>query len=252
MGNKCSSSPSSDPIIVGYHKIRGLAGPLRMMCYYKNQTFVNEAYGADMKEKWFGERKPELLKKNACINLPYIVDGELVITQSITCTLYLGKKFGIDTEENQLQNHTVLDQTMDLRNDLMKVVYCGLDKKAEFPEIAKQHLDGSAKTHFTKLEGFCEGPWMCGKLPQSGDFFLWEMLDQHSSISKSIGGADILDDFPKLKALHAAARADAALVKYFESDMYAKWAQNNGLFTCYTGQGDDFEYGPTVIDTVKP
>lgn len=253
MGNK-SSGPSSEPITVGYHKIRGLAGPLRMMCYYKKQPFINEAYGADMKEKWFGEKKPELLKQNSCINLPYIIDGEVTVTQSNTCCLYLGKRLGIDTEPNELHNHTVLDQTMDLRNDLMGVVYPfgAVKTKEEFPEAAKKYLEGSAKTIFTKLEGFCKGPYMCGAAPQSGDFSLWEMLDQHSNISKTLNGADILDDFPKLKALHAGLKGDAALAAYFESDMY-KYAQNNPLPPAhYTGLGDDAsEYGPTVTITVK-
>eukprot|EP00446_Apocalathium_sp_SHHI-4_P046501 CAMPEP_0177409354 /NCGR_PEP_ID=MMETSP0368-20130122/64202_1 /TAXON_ID=447022 ORGANISM="Scrippsiella hangoei-like, Strain SHHI-4" /NCGR_SAMPLE_ID=MMETSP0368 /ASSEMBLY_ACC=CAM_ASM_000363 /LENGTH=310 /DNA_ID=CAMNT_0018878123 /DNA_START=26 /DNA_END=955 /DNA_ORIENTATION=+ len=308
----------SDPIIVGYHKIRGLGAPLRMICYYKGEKFINAGYGADMKEKWFGEVKPAdmkekfinagygadmkekfinagygadmkekfinagygadmkekfinagygadmkekwfgevkptLAKKNSCINLPYIVDGDDVITQSNTCALYLGRKLGTDTDANFAKNHTVLDQTMDLRNDLMKVVYSfsGVVKtKEEFPEGAKQHIAGTTTANFTKLEGFCVGPYMCGAKPESGDFMLFEMLDQHSSICKSIGEPDILDSFPKLKALHAAMKAEPTLASYFASDCYVKWAQNNGLFTHFTGQGADFEYGPSVEELV--
>eukprot|EP00961_Rhodomonas_salina_P271783 3672001-Rhodomonas_salina.1 len=29
------------PLVIGYHKIRGLAGPLRMICYYKSEPFTN-------------------------------------------------------------------------------------------------------------------------------------------------------------------------------------------------------------------
>lgn len=224
-----------------------------MMCYYKNEKFVNVGYGADMKETWFGGKKPVLLEKNSCINLPYIVDGDLVVTQSNTCALFLGRKFGIDTEANFVKNHTVLDQTMDLRNELMKIVYPWgkIMTKEEFPAGAKEHLAGTAATHLTKLEGFCAGPYMCGAKPESGDFMLFEMLDQHQSIALSIGVPDILDAFPKLKALHAAMKADAALVKYFASDCYVKWAQNNGLFTHFTGQGADFEYGSSMEEVVE-
>jgi len=245
----------SDPIIVGYHKIRGLGAPLRMICCYKGEKFINAGYGADMKEKWFGEVKPMLAKKNSCINLPYIVDGDDVITQSNTCALYLGRKLGTDTDANFAKNHTVLDQTMDLRNDLMKVVYAfsGIVKtKEEFPEGAKQHIAGTTTTSFTKLESFCAGPYMCGAKPESGDFMLFEMLDQHSSICKSIGEPDILESFPKLKTLHAAMKAEPTLASYFASDCYVKWAQNNGLFTHFTGQGADFVYGPSVEELVQP
>jgi len=238
---------------IGYHKIRGLGAPLRMMMYYKSANHLNVGYGADMKEAWFGGAKPQLAEKNSCINLPYIVDGDNVITQSNTCCLYLGKKLGIDTEDVFFLNHTVLDQTMDLRNDLMKVVYPfgSVKTKEEFPAAAEDHLEGSTKANFTKLEGLCKGPYMCGAAPQSGDFALFEMLDQHKSIGESVGKPDILDQFPKLKALHAAMKGEASLVKYFEADVYTNWAQNNGLFTHFTGQGSDFEYGPTVEEQVS-
>merc|ERR1719337_88773 len=132
--------------------------------FYKEKPFTNVGYGNDMKEKWFGEKKPELIQQNACINLPYIIDGENVVTQSNTCMLYLGGKLGIDKPQNMVKNHTVLDQTMDLRNDLMKIVYPFGDVKTkdQFPEGAKRHIEGSCKTNLTKLEGFCKGPYMCG------------------------------------------------------------------------------------------
>merc|ERR1739848_869678 len=99
-------------LTIGYHKIRGLAAPLRMMCYYKQQPFTNVGYGTDVKEKWFGEAKPPLLEQNACINLPFIVDGAKFITQSNSCLLHLGRKLQIDSESLFLENHQLLDQVM--------------------------------------------------------------------------------------------------------------------------------------------
>lgn len=247
--------PFSDPPIIGYHKIRGLAGPLRMMCCYKGQPYINAAYGADMKDAWFGSKKTELLAANSCINLPFVQSGAEVVTQSNTCLVYLGRELGIDTEANFIKNHTVLDQVMDLRNDLMKLVYpppFGRTTKEEFPGNAREHLSGTATTNFTKLEGFCVGPYMCGAAPMSGDFALFEMFDQHLSIAASLGEPGMLDGFSKLKALHAAMKAEPTLAKYYESDQYARWAQNNGLFTNFTGQGPDFEYGPTVEELFEP
>eukprot|EP00656_Telonema_subtile_P057690 TRINITY_DN9549_c0_g1_i1.p1 TRINITY_DN9549_c0_g1~~TRINITY_DN9549_c0_g1_i1.p1 ORF type:complete len:264 (+),score=83.04 TRINITY_DN9549_c0_g1_i1:93-884(+) len=246
--NEMDSSPT-----LGYHAIRGLAAPLRMMFFYSGQNFTNVAYGADMKETWFGEDKPVKLESNACINLPYIQDGDKLITQSNTCLLYLGKKLGIDSEASFFDNHMVLDQTMDLRNDLMRVVYPfgTIKTKEEFPEGAKAHLAGSATTNFTKLEGFCQGPYMCGDAVQSGDFHVFEMLDQHAQIAASVGIADFLEQFPKLQALHAAFKADEKLAKYFAADCYQEYAHNNGLLTHFTGQGDDFVYGPTIKEEVK-
>jgi len=237
---------------VGYHKIRGLGAPLRMICYYKSQPFSMVAYGEDMQEAWHKGKKLELIKQNSCINLPYIMDGDLITTQSNTCLLYLGRKTGLDEDAFFIHNHLVLDQTMDLRNDLMKLVYPfgPVKTKGEFPAGAKAHLEGTAQTNFTKLEGICKGPYMCGDKPQSGDFHVFEMLDQHHDIALSIGMASPLEAFPKLKVLHTRMKEDPALAKYFASDAYAKWAQNNALFTHFTGQGDGFVYGPTVTEEV--
>jgi len=57
------ATPLGENPIVGYHAIRGLGAPLRMMMFYKEKTFTNVAFGSDMKEKWFGEKKPELAQK---------------------------------------------------------------------------------------------------------------------------------------------------------------------------------------------
>lgn len=240
---------------VGYHQIRGLGAPVRMMMYYKSEPFTNVGYGADMKETWFGADKPELLKKNSCMNLPYIIDGDMVVTQSNTCVFYLGKRLGIDSDDLKISiaNHTVLDQTMDLRNDLMKVVYPfgAIKTREEFPEGAKKHMEGSATANFSKLEAFCVGPFMTGAAVQSGDFMLFEMLDQHSIMSRSLGERDILDSYPKLQAMHVAMQALPEMASYFASDCYLKWAHNNGLLTHFTGQGEDFVYGPTVREEVK-
>merc|ERR1711988_443991 len=131
------------------------------------------------------------------MNLPYIIDGETVITQSNTCLLYIGQKLGIDSQECFFHNHTVLDQAMDLRNDLMKVVYPfgAVKSKEEFPEAFKKHAGSSMTNNFTKLEGFRKGPYMCGAAPQSGDFALFEMLDQHSIVAAALGMEDALANF---------------------------------------------------------
>jgi glutathione S-transferase len=86
---------------------------------------------------------------------------------------------------------------------------------------------------------------MCGDKPQSGDFHVFEMLDQHQSICARVGAADIFESRPKLKALHEAMKNDPALAKYFAHEVYLGYSQNNCLWTVHTGQPDDFIYPPS-------
>ena len=85
-----------EPLTLGYWKIRGLAASLRMMLSYKKQAYKEVAYGEDASKEWFAGDKVKLLEKNSMANLPYIVDGETVVTQSNSCLVYLGQKLGID------------------------------------------------------------------------------------------------------------------------------------------------------------
>jgi glutathione S-transferase len=133
--------PVVDLPTLGYWKIRGLAAAVRMMYYYKAAPFKEVAYGEDAAETWFGGDKPVLAAKNSLINLPYIIDGDVVVTQSNSCLLYLGQKLAIDLPEHMIRNHQVLDQTIDLRNALMKIAY-GPEGK-EFKPALEGHMDGA-------------------------------------------------------------------------------------------------------------
>ena len=139
---------------------------------------------------------------------------------------------------------------MDLRNDLMKVVYpfTGTSKET-FVAEAKKHVEGS-KGHFGKLEGFCKGTYICGPEPQSGDFHVFEMIDQHIALCEKLGLPNVMDEFPMLTTMHATMKADPKLSAYFEHDFYTKYPHNNPLVTFHTCLGDDYKYGPTVKTSV--
>ena len=57
----------------------------------------------------FKTDKPGLVEKNALMNLPYIVDGDNVVTQSNACLTYLGRKYNLNgkTETEIIKNDQV-------------------------------------------------------------------------------------------------------------------------------------------------
>eukprot|EP01088_Endostelium_zonatum_P014747 TRINITY_DN3348_c0_g1_i3.p1 TRINITY_DN3348_c0_g1~~TRINITY_DN3348_c0_g1_i3.p1 ORF type:complete len:174 (-),score=19.26 TRINITY_DN3348_c0_g1_i3:94-615(-) len=138
---------------VGYWRTRGLGAPLRMMCEYANTHYISETYPT-ASPKWFEERKPQLQQKNPLINLPYIIDGDNVISQSNSCFEYLGRKFNLngDTEEEQLKNNQCLNQVSDMRNAAVQLFY----SSPEQFNIDKDKYCQNVLKHYDKFEKWFE------------------------------------------------------------------------------------------------
>jgi glutathione S-transferase len=68
---------------------------------FSGEEFIDEQLetvfhpAARMQSPWFAQRKPQLKQLNPLINLPFVIDGEVVVTQSNACLAYLGRKFNM-------------------------------------------------------------------------------------------------------------------------------------------------------------
>ena len=139
-----------------------------------------------------------------------------------------------------------MDQAMDLRNDVMGIVYpfSKVKSKDDFPDALKTHMESCGKTHLTKLEGFCVGPYMCGPEPQSSDFHIFEIIEHHMAMCEEKGIPFDMASYPKLKELHAKIKADPKLASYFRSDSYS-YSFNNPMYTHFNGKQFCGTFGPT-------
>lgn len=234
----------SEKVTMGYWAIRGLAAPMRMMAAYAKMDMEDIQYSATKKADgsgwetpaWFNEDKPMLAEKNAMINLPYIVDGSAVITQSNSCYLYLARRCGIKVTslDAQFDMEQTLMQVFDLRNDAMKQVYGGASKD-EFKKNMVGYMSGAVTGHYTKLDGFLRQKgtqYFSGEMPHCPDFHAFEMVDMHSAMAKEAGVPDPIDNFPALKKLHADVRALPTLEAYFAGPNY-KLPFNNPAFASF-------------------
>jgi len=179
------------PLRVGYWAIRGLGAPLRMMCAYSGAPFATSDYEAHAREgggwdvgEWFEADKPALAAANPLMNLPYVVDGDVVVSQSNACMSYLARKFGLAGAGGVAvaRAEQVMCQVTDLRNDLVKLCYSadGADAAARDAYGA-----GTAAGHFGKLEKWLavNGTlFSADDVVSVSDFHLWEMLDQHAAL----------------------------------------------------------------------
>jgi glutathione S-transferase len=70
--------------------------------------------------------------------------------------------------------------------------------------------------------------FFCGNKPCSGDFHVWEMIDQHEMMAKDVGVSGILDKYPLCKAMYEKFKALPQMESYFKSDAY-KLPVNNKM-----------------------
>jgi glutathione S-transferase len=198
-------------------------GDKQAECQFDNYDCVALPEGGFDRSSWF-DVKPGLKEKNSMMNLPYVVDGPVVISQTNAVLMYLGRKFGlVGSNEQELANvEQVLCQAMDLRNDTVRMAYMS-------GEVAA-HLQ-SSPAHFEKLEGFLKQigtPFFGGSTPSVADFHVFEMIEQHQLMAAFAKVDNFFEPFPGLVNLHQAIKDDPKLASYFASEEYG-YPQNNKM-----------------------
>ena len=147
---------------VGYWDIRGLGAPLRMICEYAgveynavNYTLTEKEGGGYDASDWF-DKKPAYKEKNALMNLPYVVDGDVTVTQSNACMTYLGRKFNLNGQNDQelTKMEQCLCEVFDLRNNIVKFSYS--PKETFTPENVKTFFSTNVDKSFDKLNSWLE------------------------------------------------------------------------------------------------
>ena len=213
---------------VAYWDIRGLGAPLRMICYYAEADFEPVLHTIEAKEgggwasTWFTEVKPPLAEKNALINLPYIVDGDVVVTQSNACMTYLGRKFNLNgkNDTEMIRVDQTLCQVFDLRNDAVKFFY---SSEEQVEQGLTSFLEGVAK-HYTKLDGFMaqnKTKFLASDEPTVPDFHFFELILQIEELTTKYNRPSAYKSLPQVAAFYDAFKALPAIEKYLKSDLHA-------------------------------
>ncbi len=175
-------------IIIGYWGIKGRAEVLRMFAEYVGLPYENKLY-ADPGE-WFGKDKPTL--KSDFPNLPYIKDGDRIVTETEACIMFIvqkAKRFDLlGTNAEEVVHMTQVKGVLtDIWKNLNKVA---LNKEAD---VAK----GIEETCVPKLNSISKhlgnNDWLIGKLTLI-DFFLVQILRLF------VLNGDYLDKLPNLAA----------------------------------------------------
>ena len=107
----------------GYWDFQGLGQPIRMLLSYLDLEHEDFAYDNTDRETWANEIKPNLGLDFP--NLPYYIDGDLKITQSLAIIRYIGKKHGMcgKSDEESAKIDMLMEFSRDLVLDIVMIAY---------------------------------------------------------------------------------------------------------------------------------
>ncbi|GIY41403.1 glutathione S-transferase Mu 1 [Caerostris darwini] len=210
--------------VLGYWNIRGLAQPIRLMLAYSETPFEDKkyAYGPapDFDRGTWLKEKPTLGLDFP--NLPYYIDGDIKLTQSITIMRYLARKLKLEpeTEEDSILADLIEQQVADFRSGLVRIAY-----NPDFEKLKEEYL----KNLPNQLKAFSEflgkRQWFASQDKVTYvDFMTYEALDNHRVLSP-----ECLNDYPNLKEYMDRFEELPTIQKYMQSDDFLKWPLNGDM-----------------------
>merc|ERR1711972_484463 len=107
-----------------------------------------------------------MIQKNPLANLPYIVEGDVVVCQSTSILGYLAGRLDLGGEDPLVTQ--LVDEVYDLRNEIIRLVYLFEDRcrdEQEFKQKMEKHLQVGFKKFYTKFEAIYKnsgGPYALG------------------------------------------------------------------------------------------
>eukprot|EP01051_Picozoa_sp_SAG22_P004194 SAG22_NODE_219_length_14877_cov_14.334619_5_plen_175_part_00 len=153
------------------------------------------------------------------MNLPYVIDGDLVVAQTNACFAHLGRVLGLygSSYAETIAVEQNLCQAMDLRNDAIGKFYGGFGDGG-----VAAHMSGAVDTHYGKFELVLTQngkPFLVADTPTACDFHVFEMIDQHELLASSSSLPSPLAKYPKLTKYYADFKALPTLAGYFSGEL---------------------------------
>ena len=113
--------------------------------------------GAEGRAQWFNEDKPKLIGKNPALTLPYLIDGDKVISESDAILIYLVHKgnrvdlLGRNVDE-RVDLATVHGIYKDFHPSYIRLVYGNYNENSTFEQAQKNSV-ADFHPHLKKISG---------------------------------------------------------------------------------------------------
>uniref|UniRef100_G3MR73 glutathione transferase n=1 Tax=Amblyomma maculatum TaxID=34609 RepID=G3MR73_AMBMU len=223
--DKDKKAAKPEKVVLGYWAdIHGIVEPIRYMLEYlgvpyeyKTYPWMNKPTLQESKAVWLEEKKALAAQGFAFPNLPYLVDGETKMTQSLAIMRYLARKHGLVVPDSKPVEAARVDMLESLLNDLRwsLIYYCWEDYLESLKWNFVEALPGQVE-QLSRALG--DRPWLAGDKITHVDFLLYELLDQFSLFKPGC-----LDKHDNLKAYVDRFRQLKLIKAYLSSDRFRPW-----------------------------
>jgi glutathione S-transferase len=219
-------------IEVGYWKIRGLVGGVRIMLEYAGADWKETMYEVHQKEdgswdrsEWTDLKKTkEIQDKFDFPNLPWMMDGDVALTQSTTILKYIARKFNIGTSLNATEAWRVdlaTDQVADVRSGFVGLCY---GFRTPFDQ-RESYCKDTLTPQLVQLDSFMKGvKFVAGEQVTYVDFMFWEILDHMNRFDSAL-----FNNMDNLKGYMERFAALPKVKSYITSDKFMTGPCNNKM-----------------------
>ena len=204
---------SRDKLIIGYWDFRGRAHPAKLVLAYHKIDWDEKLYSDE--QEWFGTDKPAL--ESDFPNLPYIKDGDTIITESVAVLQYAATKTGNkDLFGKNDVDAVKITQLYSFITDIFPT-FLGLIMNKEFEKVRDETLNEKIAPFLTKLsKNLGEKEYFLGYLTWI-DFWAFTLLDLFRLMSP-----EFFAKWPNLEKYLERIKSNEGIQAYRKSERYPK------------------------------
>ena len=187
----------SGKLLLSYWNVRGRAEPIRLLLEYLGVPYAQKFYDLAKYQEWFEQDKKQL--DSLFQNLPYVQDGDFVLTESEAICHYLCKKAGrVDLVGDSIDDRITIAQMKGVVDDIR--LHTGtLAYNKDFETVKAATLASKITPKLVGLDKYFETNDFLNKTQLCYyDFYLYEILQVLLRMEPSLfSGLDRLNAYER-------------------------------------------------------